>query len=186
VTSRNIIVGIIAGTVGLTAVGCEGEIGPPGGEEMPAAVQPALLAPPRPGFEVVANALQPHCGTLDCHGQIGRNWRLYGGRGLRLDPKANPADGTTTPDEFDATYWSTVALEPETLTLVVRDKGAHPERLSMIRKGRGTERHKGGTQMVVGDDLDRCLTAWLADAIIEAPCRSAAKFGTPLPPMETN
>jgi hypothetical protein len=44
-----------------------------------------LSAPPREGFESVADAMQPSCGTLDCHGQPGRNLRLYGGRGLRLD-----------------------------------------------------------------------------------------------------
>jgi hypothetical protein len=160
-----------------------GEIGGPSGEPSGApAVSSTLLAPPRVGFEVVADAMQPTCGTLDCHGQIGRNLSLFGGRGLRLDPKGSPAEDSTTAAEYDATYWSTLGLEPEIISEVVGAKGARPERLTLIRKGRGTEKHKGGTLMTTGDDLDRCLVSWLADAVDDAPCRRAAKVGSPIPP----
>jgi prepilin-type processing-associated H-X9-DG protein len=60
-----------------------------------------LLVPPRNGFESVADAMQPSCGTLDCHGQPDRNLRLYGGRGLRLDPVKASKDGDTDPAEYD-------------------------------------------------------------------------------------
>jgi hypothetical protein len=155
---------------------CEGQIGDAGGRN---SVRLELLAPTRTNFEPVADAMQPHCGTLDCHGQAGRNLRLFGGRGLRLAPGGNPLDGDTTPAEYDATFWSVVGLEPETLTAVIEDKGGDPDRLSLIRKPRGHERHKGGTLMSVGDDLDRCLTTWLGGALAEAPCQAAAMYGAP-------
>lgn len=141
--------------------------------------QSALQAPSRIGFELVANALQPRCGTLDCHGQIGRNLRLFGSRGLRLLAKDSPSEGVTTPEEYDATYWSVIALEPEILTQVVRDGGQRPERLSLIRKGRGIDTHKGAAMIKPGDDLDFCLLGWLAGVLIDSRCRSAAAFKRP-------
>jgi hypothetical protein len=162
--------------VALACAACEGQIGEPGDVS---AVHRELLAPARLDFERVADAMQPHCGTLDCHGQVGRNLRLFGGRGLRLGPDANPLAGDTTPAEYDATFWSLVGLEPEALSAVLADKGAQPERLSLIRKARGHERHKGGTLMMAGEPLDQCLLAWLAGAVAQAPCQSAAQLEAP-------
>jgi hypothetical protein len=141
-----------------------------------------LLAPPRSGFESVANAMQPSCGTLDCHGQPDRNLRLYGARGLRLDPTENSMEGTTRPPEYEADYWAVVALEPETLASVIRDGVAQPERLILIRKGRGTTRHKGGTLMQPNDDLDRCIVEWLKGNIVQDACDAAAHIGPPTTP----
>ena len=155
---------------------CEGQISDIGGG---GGLQVELLAPPRTNFESVADAMQPHCGTLDCHGQAGRNMRLFGSRGLRLAPDATPLDGDTTPAEYDATFWSVVGLEPETMTAVVADMGADPERLSLIRKARGHERHKGGTLMTAGDSLDQCLTSWLAGVVLTSPCQVAAMYAAP-------
>jgi hypothetical protein len=135
-----------------------------------------LAAPMREGFTEVADAMQPSCGTLDCHGQAGRNLRLFGGRGLRLAATDTSAEGPTTPPEYEATYWAIVALEPETITAVVRDGGNRPERLLLIRKGRGTTRHKGGTLMHPSDNLDQCIVEWLRGNIAEDPCRVAAKL----------
>ena len=160
------------------SLACEGRIGT---VDNASHLPTELLAPSRLHFESVADAMQPHCGTLDCHGQIGRNMRLFGGRGLRLAPKANPFDGDTTPAEYDATFWSVVGLEPESLTAVLADNGADPERLSLIRKARGHERHAGGTLMIAGDNLDQCLNSWLATAVLEAPCHAAAMFEPPAP-----
>jgi hypothetical protein len=103
--------------------------------------------------------MQPSCGTLDCHGRIERNLRLYGGRGLRLGPLDNAADGATTQLEYQANHRATVGLEPEVIDAVVR--GGDPESLSLIRKARGNERHKGGTQMLRNDPLDLCLVGWV-------------------------
>jgi hypothetical protein len=141
-----------------------------------------LAAPSSEGFSEVADAMQPSCGTLDCHGQAGRNLRLFGGRGLRLFAADTSAEGPTTAAEYEATYWAVVALEPETITAVVRDGGNNPERLLLIRKGRGITRHKGGTLMRPNDNLDQCIVEWLKGTVAVDQCRVAAKLsaGTPL------
>src|SRR5258708_13720479 len=65
-----------------------------------------LVVPSRFSFPRVADAMQLHCGTLDCHGQPGRNMRLYGHYGLRLARTANPLDTQTTFDDSPASYGS--------------------------------------------------------------------------------
>ena len=42
--------------------------------------------------------LERRCGSIDCHGQIGRGLRLYSDRGLRLE-HGTPRSTTTTDDE---------------------------------------------------------------------------------------
>lgn len=140
-----------------------------------------LTAPVRVGFEAVADAMQPSCGTLDCHGQAQRNLRLFGARGLRLAATDNPGEGSTTPAEYDATYWAVVAIEPESLAVVVQDGGKDPERWLPIRKGRGTTRHKGGALMHPGDDLDSCLVQWLMGNLAQDACLAAAQLSAPNP-----
>jgi|SRR4051812_48573689 hypothetical protein len=141
----------------------------------------ALSAPPRAGFENVADAMQPSCGTLDCHGQQDRNLRLFGGRGLRLDPATNSSDGDTAPAEYEANYWSVIALEPELLATVTREGGQNPERLILIRKGRGTTRHKGGALMQPNDDLDQCIVEWLKGNILVDRCFAASRISVDMP-----
>ena len=109
----------------------------------------------------VAAYLDHRCGTLDCHGQTSRNLRIWGCEGMRLDPDASPASCTdpTTEDEYQATYRSLVALEPQVMSTAYAgcapygsDGGdvyppgvsCHPELLTFIREARGTEAHKGG------------------------------------------
>jgi hypothetical protein len=133
-----------------------------------------LQRPDRTSFPLVADALQPSCGTLDCHGQRGRNLRLFGGRGLRLDPHGNSADEPISDGEYQASFLSVVALEPEALDAVVREGAKDPERLSLIRKARGTELHKGGVQMLPGDPLDRCLISWLEGRVRADSCLRVA------------
>ncbi len=132
-----------------------------------------LAAPPRTGFEPVADALLLSCGTLDCHGRPERNLRLFGNHAARRDGADDPGGTATTHDEYDACYWSVIGLEPETLDQVVRDHGADPERLSLIRKPRGNERHKGGTLMQPRDPLDTCLRSWLQGAPDAEVCATA-------------
>jgi hypothetical protein len=138
-----------------------------------------LAAPVRATFEPVDDVLQATCGTLDCHGQLGRNLRLYGGRGLRLSPRGNPADDPTTPEEYDRSYWSVIGLEPEIMSDVVNDHGRLPERLTIVRKARELEHHKGGKLFVTGDDRDRCLTSWLAGQLDLAACKAGKELVRP-------
>lgn len=141
-----------------------------------------LRQPVRQGFEAVADAMQPSCGTLDCHGQIGRNLRLYGARGLRLDGADNSEEGTTMPAEHEATYWAIVALEPEAMSAAVAEGGRDPERLMLIRKGRGATRHKGGDLMRTNPSLDRCLVEWLKGIILVDECAAAELVAPTSPP----
>jgi hypothetical protein len=147
----------------------------------PAVAGGGLLAPSRATFAPVDDVLQASCGTLDCHGQAGRNLRLYGGRGLRLDPQNNSADDPTTPREYDESYWSVIGLEPELMSDVVRDHGRSPQRLTMVRKARDTEKHKGGRLFVEGDVRDRCLVSWLAGAVDADACKAGAEVTRPAP-----
>lgn len=138
-----------------------------------------LQQPDARSFPLVADALQPSCGTLDCHGQPGRNLRLFGARGLRLDPQHNAAEGTTTDAEYAASLRSLAALEPEALDRVLR-QGADVETLSLLRKARGRERHRGGVQLLPGDPLDRCLLSWLASQTDRESCLRVAQHPRPV------
>jgi hypothetical protein len=119
--------------------------------------------PERDTFPEVAAVLVRDCGALDCHGSVGRNLRLYGSQGLRLSSHDRPqSPACNTADEVAEDYTSLVGLEPERLGAVLADGGAHPERLTLLRKGLGLEHHKGGSPWRQGDDADQCLRSWLA------------------------
>ncbi len=123
----------------------------------------------------VAPAIGWSCGSLDCHGTVARNMRIFSQYGLRLGTTDTPGGMPITQSEIDADFRSVSSLEPEIMNQVVADGGAHPERLTLIRKARGTEHHKGGTIMVPGDHLDTCLTTWLAGAPNQAECDAASQ-----------
>lgn len=117
------------------------------------------------------------CGTLDCHGQAGRNLRLYGQFGLRLDPNDTSQDQLaggvpTTPDEYDSDYRSVVGLEPEQMSLVVQGQ-ADPETLLLLAKPLGLETHKGMTLIEHGDDQEHCIVDWILGSDPTAACTSA-------------
>ena len=125
-------------------------------------------------FVAVAQVLVQHCGTLDCHGMVGRNLRLYGNQGLRIaktDTPTMPACITT--EEVEQDYAAVVGLEPELLREVVTEGGARPERLSLVRKARGSEHHKGGAVFNEQGEPDRCLLSWLASATDTEACERA-------------
>lgn len=132
-----------------------------------------IVAPTLDSFPPVSAFLEHRCGSLDCHGQLSRNLRLLGFEGLRLDPADVPGGRPTSDAEVGANYDSVVGLEPEVMAAVVVDGGAHPERLSLVRKGRGTEHHKGGALVVIGDAQDRCLTSWLGAGVDGDACTEA-------------
>ncbi|HEX4514457.1 MAG TPA: hypothetical protein VH054_12995 [Polyangiaceae bacterium] len=134
----------------------------------------AVTVPDRATFPPVADLLGKRCGTLDCHGSAYRNLRVYGSLGLRLAPSDRPlSKGQTTTDEYDADFESIVGLEPELMSDVVTAGGASPDRLTFVRKARGTEAHKGGSLMQAGDPEDACITSWLAGHTDAAGCAAA-------------
>lgn len=112
----------------------------------------------------VSRVLEKRCGTLDCHGQVGRALRIYGVDGLRFvqaDAQNQPGTGATTPLEQEANYQSVIGLQPEIMT-EVHEFQLPPEALMLVRKPLQLERHKGGAVFVSGDDAYTCITSWLA------------------------
>ena len=137
----------------------------------------------------VSYFLERRCGTLDCHGQVGRPLRIYGRYGLRLlnDAGLTPITGDTTEAERAANYRAVVGLEPEEMSRVVSGEDS-PESLLIILKPLGDEedsrgvRHKGGSLISRGDAFGyECLTRWLSspssakkfDADAAKACQSA-------------
>jgi hypothetical protein len=130
-----------------------------------------ISAPPYSdqSFQPVGDYVENRCGTLDCHGQVGRNLRIWGCEGMRLEADATPsscAEQPTTEAEYQATYRSIVGLEPQVMSSVFAgcssaiaggDGGAeyppglscHPELLTFIQKPRGLMAHKGGQLICV-------------------------------------
>lgn len=130
----------------------------------------------RAQFPPVALLLAKRCGTIDCHGSQYRNFRVYGYGGRRLGDASTPeTPQTVTAEEASATYEGVVSLEPEIMRDVLAAKGAGKERLTVLRKARGTEDHKGERLWVTGDDADLCFTSWLARATDTAKCDAANK-----------
>jgi hypothetical protein len=152
-----------AGTA-LAASGC-GDLGP---ETVDIATPPFDTL----GFAPVSAVLERRCGTLDCHGHASRPLRIYGQYGLRrYEPEGSPnvenypeyysgGKEPTTLAELQDNYRSVLALEPE-LSGQVFSKKAAPEVLTIVRKARLLEKHKGGLLWNKGDSGDICMTNWL-------------------------
>ena len=133
-----------------------------------------ITEPDRASFPPVGDLLEKRCGTLDCHGSAFRNLRIYGSFGLRYAPTDRPlSKGQTTAAEYDQSFRSIVALEPEIMNAVVTEGGANPDRLTFVRKARGSEHHKGGSLMQAGDPADLCILSWLAGHTDGAGCVAA-------------
>ena len=137
-----------------------------------------VVVPDRAQFAPVAGYLDHRCGSLDCHGSARRNLVIYGCEGLRLGdadlPGCRRMGGTdSTEAEIDATFRSVVGLEPALMTAVINGKGEHPELLTIVRKARGQESHKGGSLIVAGDSQDICIASWLAGATDVNACTQA-------------
>ena len=138
-----------------------------------------IEAPPESQFPPVGDYLDHRCGTLDCHGQVGRNLRMWGCDGLRLSDKdiSGCVSGRpTTPDEYEATYRSLVGLEPAVMTAVVQERAADPELLTFVRKAIGFEGHKGGQLITSGDDQYKCIVSWLAGNTDTGACSKAINY----------
>ncbi len=138
-----------------------------------------ILAPSQSDFsQFVSPVLERRCGTLDCHGQVGRPLRLYSARGLRLpnDGGLIPGTGGTTQEEQTANYRAVIGLEPEELTRVMA--GVDPPRaLLLLKKPLTLEGHKGGPAIApTNDPVELCLDSWIVGTIDQATCTKAAAF----------
>lgn len=136
----------------------------------------SLTVPPPDGFASVSTALGKRCGSLDCHGRSEQNLRLYGEIGLRLDALDLPGGEEATLLEHEANYRSIIAFEPEVLELVWLEGGRSPARLTLVRKARGREAHKGGSVFPEGDAGDVCLSSWLSGATDVEQCDAASEL----------
>lgn len=129
-------------------------------------------------FKVVAPMLVRRCGSIDCHGSTYRNFRLYGYGGPRLAATDRPdTPARITDDEVRFDYAAVVGLEPEIMRDVVLANGAGFNRLSIVRKGRNEEDHKGGQRMKADDDADKCFTTWLSRTTARDACARAGCVG---------
>ena len=173
---------LIALSLGLCA--CEEDPGP----------QVVLCAPNDADWPPVSTVLEKRCGTLDCHGNLARPFRLYGNGGLRVaepdeltDPELAIENGTvaggkgTTPIEYDQNWRSLCGLEPEKMSLVQQGELA-PTDLLIMRKPLGSEieggeRHKGGQLFNLGGAGYVCLESWIDPdgGVVLEDCATASK-----------
>jgi len=122
--------------------------------------------------------MQKRCGTLDCHGQIGRPLRIYSPNGLRLNDGPMGARDTRgiQPNESSANYYAVVGLEPEEISLCLTTQGAFTDFL-LLRKPLGIDqggvRHKGGSVLRSTDSGFDCLLGWASGMVDPAKCADA-------------
>ena len=136
------------------------------------------IGPSRDDFTRVAPMLVRRCGSIDCHGSSFRNFRLYGYGGQRLAPADRPDfPASIQPEEVRFDYDAVVGLEPEIMRDVVQANGADYDRLTLVRKGRGDEGHKGGRRITPGDEADTCFLTWLSHTTDAAACAQAGCVG---------
>jgi hypothetical protein len=125
------------------------------------------------------------CGTLDCHGQQGRGYRIYGREGFRDytyqvdDAGLVSGQQPTVPQEVLANFQALIALEPEEMSRVMARQGEREavQRLVFVRKPLRLERHKGGPAMAEDDPGYRCIEAWLQIPVVRGD-------GSFIPPEE--
>lgn len=115
--------------------------------------------------------LTRRCGSLDCHGQPGRAYRIYSREGFRLysvqDGSLVSGQQPTVPEEQRANFQALVALEPEEMTRLMARQGENPNQLLFLRKPLKIERHKGGPAMAEDDPGYNCVKAWLSIPVVD-------------------
>jgi len=122
--------------------------------------------------------LTRRCGSLDCHGQPGRAYRIYSREGFRLytilDGSLVSGQQPTQLAEQRANFQALVALEPEEMSRLMARQGDNPNQLLFLRKPLKIERHKGGPAMAEDDPGYRCVIAWLQIPVVDGT-------GVPIP-----
>jgi hypothetical protein len=151
---------MVLGGIGVLVAGSTSCASPPDNKRYTEILQPDF-----PTYrDFVDPYIQRRCGTLDCHGQPGRAYRVYGYTGFRLynlDAGLVSGGSETKPEETLANYQAAVALEPEEMSRLIATQGADPDKLLLLRKPLKLERHKGGRAMAPDDDGYKCVVAWL-------------------------
>ncbi len=134
--------------------------------------------------KLVQPVVESRCGTLDCHGQLPRGLRVYGRDGLRLPYEDGGVPGVlpTTAAEALATYQSIVGLEPEqTNALLAKPSPTQADayKLTFVRKGTATERHRGGVALHTGEPAEQCIVTWLTGNVDAPLCAKAVSAPAP-------
>jgi hypothetical protein len=136
---------------------------------------------PVDAFRPVSQVLEARCGTLDCHGAPERPFVVYGQYGFRRPGGAaaveNPeqyvtaGDQATTDYEVQGTFQSLCHLEPEKMSAVLRTE-EDPTHLTVVRKPRLTEKHKGGKVWSENFPGDKCLVGWITGTDYADSCKT--------------
>jgi hypothetical protein len=138
-----------------------------------------LTLPDETTFPLVSDALELRCATIDCHGNLPRNMRLYSEYGLRLKKGDVTGIANTTDDEYAANYESIVTIEPEKITGIVKNHGQNFDHWIVVTKGTGAEHHKGGSKFAKGDVMYTCLLSWIQGNINMDACLMAKAIMAP-------
>jgi hypothetical protein len=125
--------------------------------------------------------LTRRCGSLDCHGQPGRAYRIYSQQGFRLtqlqDGGLVSGQQATQPEETRANFQALVSIEPEEMSRLMARQGQDPDKILFLRKPLRLERHKGGPAMAEDDPGYRCVVAWLQIPVVDG-------LGNPIAPKD--
>jgi hypothetical protein len=132
------------------------------------------------GFDLVSPVLEIRCGTLDCHGSIYRNMRIFGHYGARLSSSDSTGNQLTSDAEIQRNYESVTAIDPENLATIVAKHGQGFDNWMVVLKGENAVEHKGGARMKKGDDTYNCLLSWVNGAVDMNACTQAAMLMAPM------
>ena len=156
------VCGATAGSIGISACAA-----PPDTERLTEVIVPDFDT----YVQHVDAYLTRRCGTLDCHGQPGRAYRIYSREGFRLvqlqDGSLVSGQQPTQPEEQRANFQAFVSVEPEEMTRLMARQGDNPNELLVLRKPLKLERHKGGPAMAEDDPGYRCVVAWLQIPVVD-------------------
>ncbi len=130
----------------------------------------------------VSPFLEHRCGSLDCHGQVGRPLRIYSDWGLRKKAREDGSreTGATTNEERTANYYAVVGLEPENMVACYATEGQDRATFQLLLKPIGIEnggiRHKGGPVLSPNNNDSgwKCLFGWVSGKPDKNACVEAA------------
>lgn len=111
-------------------------------------------------YDLVHPILEARCGTLDCHGDPGRPFRIYAETGLRLRDDLRGL--AITQEELDLNVRSIEAVDPD-------------DELFISKPLLGGLAHEGGDLWLdPSDPQPTCVAAWLSHRVDAAACAEAA------------
>ncbi len=138
-----------------------------------------FTTPDSNAFKLVSPSLELRCGTLDCHGSVYRNMRLFGHYGARLDSKLTTGKEDTTDAEMESNFTSVVSIDTENFASIVAKHGQGFDQWMVVLKGEDAVEHKGGERMKKGDVTYDCLLSWITGTVDMNACSMASMVTAP-------